>query len=150
MLIYSGGLRMGEVVRLKPTDIDSKKMLIFIKAGKGRKVRYTLLSPTVLGYLRDYWKVYKPTKWLFEGQPDGRSNSIRSVENIFIDARDRAGILKQVSVHSLRHSFATHLLEQGVDVRIIQELLGHMDPRTTEIYTHVSERILRNIECPIK
>ena len=149
MLVYSAGLRVGEVVKLKPEDIDSKRMLIHIKGAKGRKDRYTLLSETALETLRQYWKKYKPEKWLFEGVRDGRYLSTRTVQAIFEQAKDKASITKDVSVHSLRHSFATHLLEGGTDLRYIQELLGHASSKTTEIYTHVSSKSLGKIKSPL-
>jgi len=149
MLTYSAGLRVGEVVRLKPEDIDSKRMLIHVKGSKGRKDRYTLLSKTVLQTLREYWREYKPDKWLFEGARVGRYLSIRSVQKIFEHACRKAGIKKDITVHTLRHSFATHLLEGGTDLRYIQELLGHKDSKTTEIYTHVSTQSLGKIKSPL-
>jgi len=149
MLVYSAGLRVGEVVRLKPEDIDSKRMLIHIKGAKGRKDRYTLLSETALGILREYWKKYRPEKWLFGGAKEGRYLSIRSVDKIFRNACDKTEIKKDVSVHTLRHSFATHLLEGGTDLRYIQELLGHAHSKTTEIYTHVSTKSLGKITSPL-
>ncbi len=149
MLVYSAGLRVGEVVKLKPEDIDSKRMLIHIKGAKGRKDRYTLLSERALEILREYWRKYKPEKWLFGGAKEGRYLSIRSVDKIFRNACDKTGIKKDVSVHTLRHSFATHLLEGGTDLRYIQELLGHAHSKTTEIYTHVSTKSLGKITSPL-
>jgi integrase/recombinase XerD len=149
MLVYSAGLRVGEVVRLKPEDIDSKRMLIYIKGAKGRKDRYTLLSEKTLDTLRAYWRKYKPEKWLFGGARDGRYLSVRSVQKIFVHACERAGIKKEITIHGLRHSFATHLLEGGTDLRYIQELLGHKDSKTTEIYTHVSTKSLGKIKSPL-
>jgi len=149
MLTYSAGLRIGEVVRLKSEDIDSKRMLIHVKGSKGRKDRYTILSAKALEMLRQYWKKYKPAKWLFEGAKEGRYLSIRSVDKIFRNACNMARIKKDVSVHTLRHSFATHLLEGGTDLRYIQELLGHAHSKTTEIYTHVSTKSLGKIMSPL-
>ncbi|MDA8339007.1 MAG: tyrosine-type recombinase/integrase [Nitrospiraceae bacterium] len=149
MLVYSAGLRVGEVVRLKPEDIDSKRMLIHIKGAKGRKDRYTLLSEKTLEVLREYWRQYKPDKWLFEGARAGRYLSTRTVEKILEHACEKADIKKDVSVHTLRHSFATHLLEGGTDLRYIQELLGHTSSKTTEIYTHVSTKSLSKIKSPL-
>lgn len=149
MLVYSAGLRVGEVVRLRPEDVDSKRMLIHIKGSKGRKDRYTLLSEKALDILRLYWREYKPEKWLFEGFRDGRCISIRTIQAIFEHAKEKAGIRKDVTVHSLRHSFATHLLEGGTDLRYIQELLGHAHSKTTEIYTHVSTKSLGKIKSPL-
>lgn len=149
VLVYSAGLRVGEVVKLKPEDIDSKRMLIHIKGSKGRKDRYTLLSEMALQILREYWRKYRPEKWLFGGAKEGRYLSIRSVDKIFRNACEKAGIKKDVSVHTLRHSFATHLLEGGTDLRYIQELLGHAHSKTTEIYTHVSTKSLGKITSPL-
>jgi site-specific recombinase XerD len=150
MLVYSAGLRVGEVVRLKPEDIDSDRMMIHIHSGKGKKDRYTVLSGVVLEGLRDYWVAYHPKRWLFEGQTEGKPYSIRSAERVFEKAAAKAGIIKDVSIHSLRHAFATHLLEQGTDIKFIQELLGHQSVRTTEIYTHVSRKEIGQIRSPIE
>ena len=149
MLAYSAGLRVGEVVRLKPEDIDSNRKLIRIQLGKGRKDRYTILSNVVLDGLREFWKAYRPKVWLFEGRPAGKRYSERSAQKVFEQAAKKAGIRKRVSIHSLRHSFATHLLEQGTDIRFIQELLGHRSVKTTEIYTHVSRQKIASLRSPI-
>ncbi len=149
MLVYSAGLRVGEVVRLKTEDIDSKRMLIHIKGAKGRKDRYTLLSEIALGILREYWRQYKPQKWLFEGARKDRYITTRTVDKVMEHACTKADINKDVSVHTLRHSFATHLLEGGTDLRYIQELLGHQSSKTTEIYTHVSTQSLGKIKSPL-
>ena len=149
ILIYSAGLRVVEVVKLKVEDIDSKRMLIHIKGAKGRKDRYTLLSEKALEILRSYWREYKPVKWLFEGFRDGKYISTRTVQAIFEQAKEKAGIKKEISIHGLRHSFATHLLEGGTDLRYIQELLGHVSSKTTEIYTHVSQKSLGKIKSPL-
>ncbi|HZK34361.1 MAG: tyrosine-type recombinase/integrase [Caldicoprobacterales bacterium] len=148
-LVYSAGLRVGEVVKLKPTDIDSDRMLIHIIQGKGKKDRYTILSETALSILRQYVKVYKPEHWLFPGQHPDKHLTERSVQKVFDNARIDAKIRKDVSVHNLRHSFATHLLEGGVNLRYIQELLGHSSSKTTEIYTHVTQKNLSNIISPL-
>lgn len=148
-LVYSAGLRVGEVVKLKPTDIDSDRMLIHIIQGKGKKDRYTILSETALSILRQYVKVYKPEHWLFPGQHPDKHLTERSVQKVFGNARIDAKIRKDVSVHNLRHSFATHLLEGGVNLRYIQELLGHSSSKTTEIYTHVTQKNLSNIISPL-
>ncbi|MCL5021036.1 MAG: site-specific integrase [Bacteroidetes bacterium] len=149
MLVYSAGLRVGEVVRLKPENIDSDRMMIHIRGGKGKKDRYTILSGVVLEGLRDYWRAYRPERWLFEGQEKGKPYTVRSAERVFEKAVKKAGVSKCVSIHSLRHAFATHLLEQGTDIRFIQELLGHSRVRTTEIYLHVSKKDLGQIRSPI-
>jgi integrase/recombinase XerD len=148
-LIYSAGLRVGEAVRLKITDIDSERGLIHVRNAKGMKDRFTLLSEVMLPMLREFYKQYMPKEYLFEGGP-GRSHiAERSVQNVFARAVKEARISKEVSVHSLRHSFATHLLEGGTDLRYIQELLGHSSSKTTEIYTHVSKRMLGKIVSPL-
>lgn len=149
MLIYSAGLRVGEAVRLKVTDIDSKRKLIHIRSAKGKKDRYTLLSEFILEQLREYYKKYKPKEFLFEGGNGRIHLAERSIQNVFQRAVAASGIKKKVTVHTLRHSFATHLLESGTDLRYIQELLGHSSSKTTEIYTHVSKRAIENITNPL-
>lgn len=146
-LIYSAGLRISEVVNLKIKDIDSKRMLIHIKSGKGKKDRVTLLSERILLILREYYLEYKPKEYVFEGQ-NGGIYSVRSIEKFFKKALSKTKIKKDATVHTLRHSFATHLLENGTDIRYIQELLGHKSSRTTEIYTHVTTRGLSKIKSP--
>jgi len=146
-LIYSGGLRVGEAINLKVNAIDSERMLIHIKGAKGKKDRYTLLSHSFLDTLRAYYKQYKPKTYLFEGQM-GQKYSTSSAQQILKKAVDACGIEKKVTLHSLRHSFATHLLESGTDIRYIQELLGHQSPKTTMIYTHVTENSIKNISNP--
>lgn len=149
LLIYSAGLRVSEVVRLKVNDIDSKRKLIHIRQSKGKKDRFTLLSEVVLEKLREYYKAYKPSDYLFEGA-QGRSHlSERSIQNVFRRALKIAGIRKPVTIHSLRHSFATHLLENGTDLRYIQEVLGHASTKTTEIYTHVRKKSISKIINPL-
>lgn len=149
MLTYSAGLRVGEIVRLRLEDIDSHRKVIFVRSAKGNKDRYTILSDLVLATLREYWKAYKPKVWVFEGQREGKQYSIRTAERVFESAAQKAGIHKHVSIHTLRHSFATHMLEQGTDIRFIQELLGHSSVKTTEIYTHVSKRHIGVLKSPI-
>lgn len=139
MLIYSAGLRRSELLNLHISDIDSERMVINIKGAKGMKDRISLLSINLLELLRGYYKEYKPKKYLFEGQNGGKY-SPTSVANILKKASLKAGIRKTVTPHMLRHSFATHLLEQGTDLKYIQELLGHNSSKTTEIYTHVSKK----------
>jgi integrase/recombinase XerD len=147
-LIYSAGLRRGELINMKVNDIDSKRMYVIIRQGKGRKDRYSILSEKVLELLRRYFTEYKPKEWLFEGQFGGQY-SATSIQNILRDAVTRAKIRKKVTVHTLRHCFATHLLEHGVDIRYIQELLGHESSKTTEIYTHITQRGLGKIKSPL-
>jgi len=146
-LIYSGGFRLSEALHLKLSDIDSQRMLIHIKSAKGRKDRYTLLSQKALAIMREYYHVYAPKVYLFEG-PNGECYSPRSVQNVVKNAVARAGINKRITPHSLRHSFATHLLENGTDLRYIQNLLGHNSPKTTMIYTHVSDMAVQKIRNP--
>jgi site-specific recombinase XerD len=149
MLIYSAGLRVGESVRLELRDIDPGRKLIHLRGAKGKKDRYTLLSDVMVEQLDQYEKVYHPEGFLFRGA-EGKSHlSERSVEKVFEQALARAGIRKPATVHTLRHSFATHLLEAGTDLRFIQELLGHSSSKTTEIYTHVSKKSLGNIQNPL-
>lgn len=147
-LIYSAGLRIGEVIKLKIDDILSDRKLIHIRQGKGQKDRYTVLSDVALEQLRKYYKIYKPVIWLFPGQDENRYITERSVQRVFEQACIRAKV-RGATVHTLRHSFATHLLENGVDLRYIQELLGHASSKTTEIYTHVTEKSIKNIQSPL-
>lgn len=148
---YSAGLRVSEIVRLKLKDIDSERMQIFIENAKGKKDRYVNLSPVLLDILRAYFKQYspKPKVYLFESEQTGNAYPIRTVQQIFSNAKRDAGILKDVGIHSLRHSFATHLLDKGTDIRYIKDLLGHFDIRTTERYLHVSKHQLVNIASPL-
>lgn len=146
---YSAGLRVGEVTRLKVSDIDSDRMLLHIVQGKGRKDRYSVLSEVTLLVLREYFKVYQPEYWLFPGQDINKPITERTVQKVFKNACENAKIKKYVTTHSLRHSFATHLLENGTDLRYIQELLGHKNSKTTEIYTHVSKICIQKIESPL-
>ncbi|MDP7079158.1 MAG: tyrosine-type recombinase/integrase [Candidatus Undinarchaeales archaeon] len=148
-LTYSSGLRIGEVVHLKVDDIDVKRALVHIRGGKGRKDRYTLLSQVAISALEKYLEETRPRRYLFPGGNGKPHLHVRSVQHVFERAKRRAGITKDVTVHSLRHSFATHLLEDGVGLRHIQELLGHSSSKTTEIYTHVSKRDLSRITSPL-
>ena len=147
-LIYSAGLRISEAINMKIKDIDSERGLIYIKNAKGRKDRVVNLSPTLLILLRKYVKEYRPRDYLFNGQ-GSEQYAAESIRNIFRKAVKKAGIKKPVRVHTLRHSFATHMLEKGVDIRYIQEILGHSDPKTTMIYTHVSERKITTFINPL-
>ncbi len=147
-LIYSCGLRRGELLNLKTTDIDSKRNMIIIRQGKGRKDRIAPLSAKILEILRNYYSDYKPTVWLFEGEQQGEKYSEQSLQSVLKQALEKAKINKPVSLHWLRHSFATHLLENGTDLRYIQEILGHNSSRTNEIYTHVSTKSILQIKSP--
>lgn len=148
MLAYSAGLRLSELIDLKLTDIDSKRMQICIRSGKGNKDRHTILSPMMLGVLREYYKREHPVTYLFEGLR-GEQYSKASVQLIVGEAARKARITKKVSPHTLRHSFATHLLEKGTDLRYIQALLGHESTKTTEIYTHVTTKGFDQIKSPL-
>ena len=147
-ILYSAGLRRSELLNLKITDIDSSRMLIHIKDAKGNKDRYTLLAKTLLSDLRTYFKQWKPDLYLFES-PNGGKYSANSVGKIVANAALKARINKRVSPHTLRHSFATHLLEDGTDLRHIQLLLGHSSTKTTEIYTHVAKSSFDSIRNPL-
>jgi len=146
--IYSGGLRLSEVLNLKTKDIDSKRRMIIIRHGKGAKDRYTLLSERLVPMLREYYREYKPRIWLFEGKDHARY-SARSVQEILKEALRKTRIRKKVTVHTLRHSFATHLLEHGIDLTYIQEFLGHSNIKTTLIYTHITRKGIDNIKSPL-
>ena len=147
-LIYSCGLRRSELLNLKPADIDSKRGIIIIRQSKGKKDRIAPLSPKILEMLREYYKGYKPKIWLFEGQIENTKYDERSLSNVLKQALTKSKISKPVSLHWLRHSYATHLLESGTDLRYIQELLGHSSSKTTEIYTHVSTKSIQQIKSP--
>ena len=146
-LIYSAGLRRGELLGLTLTDIDSKRMMILIRNGKGARDRMVPLSPLILVLLRDYWKIYQPKQYLFEGQYGGKYSE-RAIELVLKKAVSAAGINKTINLHMLRHSYATHLMEAGTGLRYIQELLGHKSPKTTQIYTHVSSQALSKVTSP--
>jgi integrase/recombinase XerD len=147
-LIYACGLRVGELIALKPIDIDSKRNLVIIRNAKGKKDRIVPLSPKILELLREYYKSNKPQNYLFEGQRPGFCYSKRSIQLVLKQALAKASIKKPATLHWLRHSYATHLLESGTDLRYIQELLGHSSSKTTEIYTHVSTKNLQQIKSP--
>ena len=149
MLAYASGLRVGEVVRLRIEDIDSQRNLIHIKNGKGRKDRFVPLSQVALSILRTYWKTCRPTKWLFPSPRPDRHLSNRTAQRILEIARKKTDINKSFSMHTLRHSFATHMLEDGTDLRYVQEFLGHANPKTTMIYTHITEKDAQRIRSPL-
>ncbi len=146
-IVYSAGLRTSEAAQLKITDIDSKRMQLRIENSKGSKDRYTILSEKTLLILREYWKIYKPEYWLFPGRFKSHI-SYKGVSLIFNKYKEQAGITKPATVHSLRHSFATHLLENGTDLHHIQLLLGHSSPKTTTVYLHVRRVDLQKIASP--
>jgi len=147
-LLYSCGLRRSELLELKINDIDSKLKLVIVRNSKNRKDRIVPLSDKILWRLREYYKQFKPQTWLFEGAKKGEKYSEGSLEGVLKQALVKTGIKKPVSLHWLRHSYATHLLENGTDLRYIQELLGHSSSKTTEIYTHVSTKSIQQIKSP--
>ncbi len=149
MLIYSGGLRVSDAVKLKVSSIDFERKLIYIQMGKGKKDRYVPLSKRINKYIDIYFNEYKPADWLFPGMNPSKHITERTAQAVAQNAFTKAGITKKVSIHSLRHSFATHLLESGVDIRYIQDILGHKDIRTTELYTKVSKKNIENIKNPL-
>ncbi len=147
-LIYSCGLRRSELLNLKPLDIDSKRHIILIRQAKGKKDRIVPLSDKILVMLREYYLYYRPKEWLFEGKFPGEQYNSGSLAQVLKQALYKCGITKPVSLHWLRHSYATHLLENGTDLRYIQEILGHKSSRTTEIYTHVSTTSILLVKSP--
>jgi site-specific recombinase XerD len=149
IITYSAGLRISEAARLKVTDIDSKRMMVWVQLGKGGKDRYTILSNTALECLRQYWREYRPKEWLFEGQKDNTHITVSAIRQIFLDAKKLAGIIKPASPHTLRHSFATHLIEAGTSLHHVQLLLGHRSPTTTTVYLHVSRVNLAQVTSPL-
>ena len=148
--IYAAGLRVSEVVTLTARDIDSARMVIIIRQAKGRKDRYVMLSEQLLGILRAYWKHTRPQHFLFPGPDPARPLTTRSLQRACHEAVEVAGLDKAVTVHTLRHSFATHLLEQGVDIRVIQDLLGHRNIASTTRYTRVAINAIRKIQSPLE
>ena len=147
--IYSAGLRLGEALSLKVSDIDSARMTIRVEQGKGKKDRYTILAEATLSDLRDYWRMYRPSDWLFPGKDPSCPVHRSAVQRAFKKAREASGISKPCSVHTLRHSFATHLLESGTDLYYIQRLLGHSSAKTTTVYLHVSGRDVTRVISPL-
>jgi site-specific recombinase XerD len=147
--IYSAGLRISEALHLKIHDIDSENMRIWVRGGKGKKDRISILSKHLLDLLRQYYRAYKPKEYLFEG-PDGKPYSASSTRKVLHRACEKAGITKDVKVHTLRHSFGTHLVENGTNLRYIQDLMGHGSSKTTEIYTHVSKEKLDEVRSPLE
>jgi len=146
---YGAGLRVSEVATLKVCDIDSKRMLLRVEQGKGRKDRYAMLSPQLLELLRDWYRVARPQGWLFPGQNPVNPMTTRQLTRACHAAAEMAEIKKRVTPHTLRHSFATHLLEQNIDIRVIQVLLGHAKLETTAIYTHVATNTIREVMSPL-
>jgi integrase/recombinase XerD len=149
MTTYAGGLRVSEVVRLRPGDIDSQRMMIRIVQGKRARDRYTLLSPRLLEELRLYWRAYRPHAWLFPGRHPDRPFNDDKARTVFNHAKAKAGIRKEGSIHVLRHCFATHLLEAGVDLRTIQVVMGHASITSTAWYLHVTRKTLDRAHSPL-
>lgn len=149
MTVYASGLRVSEAVNLKTADIDSKNMQIHIRGGKGNKDRYCMLSKVNLDILRDYYIRYRPKVWLLSGQTFSKPMSVRTIERVFKIAIEKANIKKNATIHTLRHSFATHLLESGVDIYHMQQLMGHSDIRTTNMYIHLQRKDLLDIVSPL-
>jgi site-specific recombinase XerD len=149
MTLYATGLRISEALHLKLADIDSARMVVRVDQGKGRKDRETLLSPVLLAILREYWKIARPKTWLFQHRYIDKPLTTATMRHIVQQAREKAGLKKNVRTHDMRHAFATHLLEKGVNIRIIQTLLGHSSLRSTEIYTHVSRTYLQDTKSPL-
>jgi integrase/recombinase XerD len=147
---YGAGLRVSEVASLKVSDIDSERMMLRVEQGKGQRDRYVMLSPQLLELLRNWWRAARPPVWLFPGQNPINPITPRQLNRAVTAAKDLAGISKRVSPHTLRHSFATHLLEQGVDIRVIQVLLGHAKLETTALYTRVAGNVVRDIKSPLE
>jgi integrase/recombinase XerD len=147
-LIYACGLRRSELLNLKPDHVDSKRKLLIIYQSKGKKDRVVPIGDKLIELLRDYYKAFRPKEWLFEGQTAGEQYSATSLQKVLKRALQKTKIIKPPTLHWLRHSFATHLLENGTDLRYIQEILGHKSSKTTEIYTHVSTKNLQNIKSP--
>jgi site-specific recombinase XerD len=151
MLLYSAGLRRTELLQIKPTDIDSESMKIHVRQGKGKKDRFTILSPKCLDLLRLHYKLNRPKTYLFEPQGNkGRTISATSLKNIITKNVQKANIKKEVSPHTLRHSFATHMLEQGVNIKLIQRFLGHTTLRTTSVYLHLTNIDLTKVKSPLE
>jgi integrase/recombinase XerD len=149
MTAYATGLRVGELVHLVPQDIHAERMLIRVNLGKGHKDRYTLLSPRLLSELREYWRSYRPTRWMFTDRYDQRPLPESTALETFNDLKRRAGVVHGHGIHSLRHSFATHLMEAGVPLPTIQRLMGHTSLTTTAKYLHVTSRHVEGVRSPL-
>jgi site-specific recombinase XerD len=149
MVLYGAGLRISEALSLQLRDVDSMRMVLTVRHGKGDQDRQVVLSPVLLAALRVYWRAYRPRTWLFPGQTEHRPLGASTIQRALKAARVRAGIAKPASAHTLRHSYATHLMEAGTDLRVIQTLLGHRSLRTTAIYTHVATERVRATRSPL-
>ena len=150
MLAYDTGLRISELIHLRIEDIDSQRMVIRVRQGKGKKDRYARLTPSLLKLLREYWREFRPHTWLFPGASVNKPYDIATPGQFLKKACRRAGITKRVSMHTLRHSFATHLLEAGTNLRVIQQMLGHESIKTTSMYTHISVQQEREAPCMLE
>lgn len=148
MTIYASGIRVLEATRLRIADIDSKRMTIRIRQGKGKKDRYVMLSKKLLVLLRDYWRIYRPSSWLFYGKNKNEPVTAGTVRQVCRIANYESQVKKRVTPHVLRHSFATHLLENGTNLRTIQVLLGHKSPKATTVYTHIARQNLKDMDSP--
>ena len=149
MVAYGAGLRLSEIVNLKIDHIDGSRKSIFVRAGKGKKDRYTLLPNSLLKDLRSYYRMYRPQSWLFFSKRPDMPICKDRIQRAYTEAKRRAGIQKPGGIHTLRHCFATHLLEDGVDIKIVQQLLGHADINTTSVYLHVSGRMISKVRSPL-
>jgi site-specific recombinase XerD len=149
MLAYGSGLRTDEVVHLEPRHVDAQRMVLRVEHGKGNKDRQVLLSPHLLTTLRQCWKLYRPERYLLEGKRRGQPINATSIQRAFREARIKAGVLKHVTPRSLRHAFATHLVEAGTNLRVVQALLGHQSLNTTAIYTHLAKSWLNDVKSPL-
>jgi integrase/recombinase XerD len=149
LTVYSAGLRVSEVVKLEPVHIERSRKMIRIEQAKGRKDRYTVLSNTLLKTLEEYWRAYRPGKWLFFGATKAKPISIDSVQQIYYKAKREAGVKRGKGIHTLRHSFATHLLEHGTRTHVIQQMLGHRSIRTTAKYLHISNEAISKVISPL-
>lgn len=147
--VYGGGLRVSEVVHLKPQHIESERMMIRVEQGKGRKDRYTLLPQSLLDLLRQYWKACRPGPWLFFAKNKHKSMDVSTAQKIYYRAKHKAGIHKGKGIHTLRHCFATHLLDQGLDIYIIKQLMGHTSLRTTSRYLHTTKKRIAAVKSPL-
>jgi integrase/recombinase XerD len=150
MTAYGTGMRLKELVNLKITDIDSQRMTIFVRNSKGKKDRYTILPPKLLLELKQYYQLFQPKDWLFHSCKPGQQLSVDTVSRAFKVAKIKAGLTKEGGLHTLRHCFATHLLEEGTDIRTVQHLLGHADISTTMIYLHVTNKLISKVVSPLE
>lgn len=147
--VYSSGLRVSELVRLRPEDIESDRMMLRVEEGKGRKGRYTVLSQTCLELLREYWRAYQPEKWVFFGRDKKRPMSIGTAQHVYYQSKEKAGITRGRGIHTLRHCFASHLLEDGVEIYTIKRWMGHSSLKTTYRYIHLSSGYLSKVKSPL-